>query len=86
MELQLLLDVVATAAADVGVSTLLWTMDPHNLRIRQLAMPLGGRFEMDEDVLEGRTPLPALPTVEACRIVRCARIARRTATRRRRAA
>jgi GNAT superfamily N-acetyltransferase len=83
---RLLLDVVAAAAGDVGVSTLLWTMDPQNLRIRQLAIPLGGRFEMDEDVLEGRTPLPAVPAVEACRIVRCARIARRSAARRRAAA
>jgi GNAT superfamily N-acetyltransferase len=80
---RLLLDVVGTAACDVGVGTLLWTMDPHNLRIRQLAMPLGGRFEMAEDVLEGRTPLPVLPAVEACRVVRCARIARRSAALRR---
>jgi GNAT superfamily N-acetyltransferase len=78
---RLLLDVVGTAAADVGIGTLLWTMDPHNLRIRQLAIPLGGLFEMDEDVLEGRTPLPVLPAVEACRVVRCARIARRSAAR-----
>jgi GNAT superfamily N-acetyltransferase len=78
---RLLLDVVGTAARDVGITTLLWTMDPHNLRIRQLAVPLGGRFEMDEDVLEGRTPLPVLPAVEACRILRCARIARRSAGR-----
>jgi len=79
---RLLLDVVGTAACDVGVTTLLWTMDPHNLRIRQLAMPLGGQFEMDEDVLEGHTPLPVLPTVDACRVIRCARLARRAAARR----
>jgi GNAT superfamily N-acetyltransferase len=80
---RLLVDVVGTTACDVGVTTLLWTMDPHNLRIRQLAVPLGGRFELDEDVLEGRTPVPVLPAVDACRIVRCARIARRSAARRR---
>ena len=80
---RLMVDVVGTTACDVGIRTLMWTMDPHNLRIRQLALPLGGRFEMDEDVLEGRTPLPALPTVDACRVVRCARIARRAAARRR---
>ncbi|NYJ08352.1 GNAT family N-acetyltransferase [Petropleomorpha daqingensis] len=80
---RLMVDVVGTTACDVGVGGLLWTMDPHNLRIRQLALPLGGRFEMDEDVLEGRTPLPVLPTVEACRVIRCARIARRAAARRR---
>jgi GNAT superfamily N-acetyltransferase len=78
---RLLVDVVGAAASDVGVTTALWTMDPYNLRIRQLALPLGGTFEMDEDVLEGRTPLPVLPAVEACRIVRCARIARRSAAR-----
>jgi len=83
---RLLVDVVGTTACDVGVSTLLWTMDPHNLRIRQLAMPLGGQFEMDEDVLEGHTPLPVLPTVDACRVIRCARIARRAAARRHAAA
>jgi hypothetical protein len=33
-------------------------------------------------VLEGHTPLPVLPTVDACRVIRCARLARRAAARR----
>jgi GNAT superfamily N-acetyltransferase len=78
---RLLLDVVGTAAADVGVTTLMWVMDPNNLRIRQLAGTLGARFEMDDDVLEGRSRVPELPTVEACRVIRCARLARRSAAR-----
>jgi GNAT superfamily N-acetyltransferase len=80
---RLLVEVVGVAAADVGVTSLLWMMDAHNARVRQLAIPLGGRFTRDDDVLEGTTPLPPVPEVDACRITRCARLARRVAARRR---
>jgi GNAT superfamily N-acetyltransferase len=73
---RLLLDVVGTAAADVGVTSLLWLMDETNLRVRRLSAPLGGRFTLDSGVLEGTTALPPVAPLDGVRIVRCARAAR----------
>jgi len=73
---RLLVEVVGVAAADVGITSLLWMMDVHNARVRQLAIPLGGHFTLEYDVLEGTTPLPSVPEVDASRITRCARLAR----------
>ena len=76
---RLLLDVVGAAAADVGVTSLLWLMDETNRRVRRLAAPLGGRFILDTGVLEGTTALPSVAPLDAVQIVRCARAARRRA-------
>lgn len=73
---RLLRDVVGTAAADVGVTSLFWLMDETNLRIRHLAVPLRGRFRLEYGVIEGTTGLPSLPDLEAASVVRCARAAR----------
>jgi GNAT superfamily N-acetyltransferase len=73
---RLLLEVISAAAADVGVTALLWIMDPANQPIRHLAIPLGGRFTAEYGTLEGTTPLPAVAEVDACRIARVARAAR----------
>jgi GNAT superfamily N-acetyltransferase len=73
---RLLLEVIGAAAADVGVTGLLWVMDPANQPIRHLAVPLGGRFTVEYGTLEGMTPLPAVAEVDACRIARVARAAR----------
>ncbi|MFD2093205.1 GNAT family N-acetyltransferase [Blastococcus deserti] len=83
---RMLLEVVATAAADVGVRSLLWVMDPGNSAIRSLAIPLGGRFTVEYGTLEGTTPLPEVPATDACRIGRVARAARKRAADRRVAA
>jgi GNAT superfamily N-acetyltransferase len=80
---RLLVEVVGVAAADVGVTALLWMMDAHNARVRQLAIPLGGHFTREYDVLEGTTPLPSVPEVDAGRITRCARLARQNLAQRR---
>jgi GNAT superfamily N-acetyltransferase len=80
---RLLVEVIGVAAADVGVTSLLWMMDAHNARVRQLANPLGGRFTLEYGVLEGTTPLPTVPEVDASRITRCARVARQFAAQRR---
>jgi RimJ/RimL family protein N-acetyltransferase len=77
---KLLLEVVGAAAADVGVTSLYWVMDPANTRIRRLADPLGGRFTLEYDALEGTTPLPDSACLDAARVVRVARSARRLAT------
>jgi GNAT superfamily N-acetyltransferase len=73
---RLLLDVVGIAAADVGVTSLLWLVDETNLRMRRLAAPLGGRFTPDCGVLEGTTELPTVASSDAVLIGRCARAAR----------
>jgi GNAT superfamily N-acetyltransferase len=75
----LLLDVVGAAAADVGVTALLWLMDETNRRVRRLAAPLGGRFTRADGVLEGTTALPLVSPLDDAQIVRCARAARRHA-------
>lgn len=75
---RLLRDVVGTAAADTGVTSLLWLMDETNLRIRHLAVPLHGRFRLERGVVEGRTGLPTLPDLDAAQVVRCARAVRST--------
>ena len=74
---RLLVDVVGAAAADVGVTRLLWLMDETNLRIRHLAVPLRGRFRQEYGVIEATTGLPVVPELDAAQIVRCARAARR---------
>jgi GNAT superfamily N-acetyltransferase len=73
---RLLRDVVGTAAADVGVTSLFWLMDETNLRIRHLAVPLRGRFRLEYGVIEGTTGLPSLPDLEAAAVIRAARAAR----------
>jgi GNAT superfamily N-acetyltransferase len=73
---RLLVDVVGAAAADVGVTRLLWLMDEANLRVRHLAVPLRGRFRQEYGVIEGTTALPVVPELDAAQIVRCARAAR----------
>jgi GNAT superfamily N-acetyltransferase len=73
----LLVDVIGAAAADVGVTTLLWLMDETNLRVRHLAVTLQGRFRLEYGVIEGTTALPVVPELDAAQIVRCARAARR---------
>jgi hypothetical protein len=75
----LLLDVVGAAAADVGVTSLRWLMDETNRRVRRLAAPLGGRFTLEDGVLEGTTALPLVSPHDVAPIVRCARAARRRA-------
>jgi GNAT superfamily N-acetyltransferase len=76
---RMLLEVVTAAAADVGVRSLLWMMDPGNQAIRALAIPLGGRFTVEYGTLEGTTPLPEVPATDACRIRCVARAARERA-------
>jgi GNAT superfamily N-acetyltransferase len=78
----LLLEVVGAAAAAAGATSLYWVMDPANTRIRRLADPLGGRFVLDYDTLEGTTPLPSGSCLDDARVTRVARSARRQATRR----
>jgi GNAT superfamily N-acetyltransferase len=76
---RLLLAVVGAAAADAGVTSLLWLMDEANRPVRRLAAPLGGRFTLEHGVLEGTTALPDVAPLDAAAIARCARIARRCA-------
>ena len=76
---KLLLEVVGAAAAIAGATSLYWVMDPANTRIRRLADPLGGRFALDYDALEGTTPLPPVDCLDAARVARVARSARRRA-------
>jgi GNAT superfamily N-acetyltransferase len=76
---RLLVDVVGAAAADVGVTSLLWLMDETNRRVRRLAAPLGGRFTREDGVLEGTTALPMVSLLDDALIARCARCARRQA-------
>ena len=73
---RLLLDVVGIAAADAGVTSLLWLVDEDNHRVRRLAAPLGGRFVQEYGTLEGTTALPTVRSADAARIVHCARSAR----------
>jgi GNAT superfamily N-acetyltransferase len=73
---RLLVDVVGAAAAEVGISTLLWLMDEGNRPVRRLAAPLGGRFAHDHGVVEATTALPLVPEVEAAQVARCAAAAR----------
>jgi RimJ/RimL family protein N-acetyltransferase len=73
---RLLLQVVGAAAADVGVTSLYWVMDPDNVRVRHLAVPLGGELVRDYDVVEGTTRLPDVDCLEAARVARVARAAR----------
>jgi GNAT superfamily N-acetyltransferase len=76
---RLLLEVVGAAAADVGVTSLYWVMDPANDRIRHLAVPLGVDFALDYDVLEGTTRLPDVDPLDAARVARVARAVRQGA-------
>lgn len=76
---RLLLDVVGAAAEDAGITSLLWLMDESNRRVRRLAAPLGGRFLLEDGVLEGTTELPLVAPLERAAIVRCAGAARRRA-------
>jgi GNAT superfamily N-acetyltransferase len=73
----LLVDVVSAAAADAGISSLYWMMDAANDPVRHLAVPLGGRFALEDGVLEGTTPLPVVDPIDAARVARVARAARR---------
>ncbi|MFD2093473.1 GNAT family N-acetyltransferase [Blastococcus deserti] len=77
---RLLLEVVAAAARDTDVGSLYWVLDPANERIRRLAAPLGATLELHHDVLEGTSRLPELPPLDATRVARVARSARRRAT------
>ncbi|MCV2491286.1 GNAT family N-acetyltransferase [Geodermatophilus sp. YIM 151500] len=77
---RLLRGVVAVAAADVGITRLLWVLDPANTAIRRLAVPLGGRFALEAGALEGRTPMPVVDPLLAARVRRAARCARDGAT------
>jgi GNAT superfamily N-acetyltransferase len=74
---RLLVQVLGAAAADVGVTGLLWLMDADNLRMRHIAVGLGGHFSHAHGVIEGTTGLPVADELEAGQIVRCARAARR---------
>jgi GNAT superfamily N-acetyltransferase len=76
---RLLIEVIAAAAADAGVTQLMWLMDVDNVRMRHLVVPLRGRFRFERGTLEGRTGLPAVPETDAAQVVRLARIARRRA-------
>lgn len=79
---RLLVRVLGSAAADVGVTSLLWVMDATNLRVRHLAVPLRGRFTTKHGVVDGVTGLPEVPAGEAAAIAWCARVARRRVTER----
>ena len=74
---RLLRDVVAAAAADAGITSFYWMMDAANDPVRNLAVPLGGAFLVEDGVLEGTTPLPAVDPIDAARVARVARAARR---------
>jgi GNAT superfamily N-acetyltransferase len=76
---RLLVEVVGAAAADAGITSLYWMMDSANDPVRHLAVPLGGRFSLEYDVLEGTTPLPAVDLIDAARVARVARAARQVA-------
>jgi GNAT superfamily N-acetyltransferase len=76
---RLLIEVIAAAAGDAGVTELMWLMDVDNVRMRHLVVPLRGRFRFERGTLEGRTGLPAVPETDAAQVVRLARIARRRA-------
>jgi GNAT superfamily N-acetyltransferase len=73
---RLLVDVLGAAAADVGVTSLVWVIDEANLRARHLAVALGGRFTTSSGVVDGITDLPQVPAGEAATIAWCARAAR----------
>jgi acetyltransferase len=73
---RLLVHVIGAAAADVGVTSLMWVMDASNLRVRHLAAALRGRFTTKHGVVDGVTALPDVPAGEAAVIAWCARVAR----------
>lgn len=75
----LLLAAVAVAAADTGIRSLLWVMDPANVRVRRLMAPLEARFSVQSGVLEARTGLPTVSGLDAEQVVRLARAARQAA-------
>jgi GNAT superfamily N-acetyltransferase len=76
---RVLLDVVSAAAGAVGITALSWTADPANDRVRQLAVGLGSRFALDDGLLEGTTGLLPVDGLDAARVARVARAARRRA-------
>jgi RimJ/RimL family protein N-acetyltransferase len=71
----LLVDVLAAAAADVGVRRFTATMDPTNVPVRRLLATLGGRTSLEDDVLEATVPVPEVPDLQAAQITACARAA-----------
>lgn len=73
----LLLDVVGAAAGVAGVDSLFWVMDPANTRVRRLAARWGDPFVLEYDALEGTTPLPDVDRLDAAKVARVARAARR---------
>jgi GNAT superfamily N-acetyltransferase len=62
---RVLLEVLGVAAADVGVTSFAWTMDPANARILRLVGRYGGARHVDGDVVEALTFLPAGRGVDA---------------------
>jgi RimJ/RimL family protein N-acetyltransferase len=72
----LLLDVISVAAADVGVTRLLWVLDPANSRVHRRARRLGGRFAVEDGVLTARTGLPVVRGLDTAALLGLARSAR----------
>lgn len=73
---KLLLATVAAAAADVGVRSLVWLMDPANVRVRHLGLQLGAALRLESGVVEGRVRIPFAEGPYAADVARLARASR----------
>jgi RimJ/RimL family protein N-acetyltransferase len=75
----LLLTTIMVAAADAGVHSLVWTMDPTNVRVRRLGMKMGAHLLTESGVVQGRAAIPVVGGLDVDEVVRRARLARRAA-------
>jgi GNAT superfamily N-acetyltransferase len=71
-----LLELIGVAAADAGVSTLVWSADGENRRVLRLLADLPGTRRASDGVVEGRTALPAGRGVDVAGVRRLADRAR----------
>jgi GNAT superfamily N-acetyltransferase len=71
-----LLDLIGVAAAEAGVSTLVWAADAENRRVLRLLADLPGTRRTSDGVVEGRTTLPSGRGVDVVGVRRLAAQAR----------